>query len=63
MPITHIEFLQPSDDSKNVCYIWTVQSDNIRLPNATMIALTYKEKAVMPDGSLIYSVSSVFFLI
>lgn len=57
MPVTHISFLEPSDDPNNLCYLWIIQSDNSRLPNATMIALTYKQRIVMPDGSLLYNVS------
>lgn len=57
MPITHVEFLEPSDDPNNLCYLWVIQSDNSRLPIATMLALTYKEKIIMPNGNLLYKVS------
>ena len=57
MPVTHIGFLEPSDDPNNLCYLWVIQSDNLRLPHATMIALTYEERIVMPNGSLAYRVS------
>lgn len=57
MPVTHISFLEPSDDPNNLCYLWIIQSDNSRLPNATMIALTYEQRIVRSDGSLLYNVS------
>lgn len=60
MPITHIEFLEPSDDPNNLCYLWIIQSNNCRLPNATMLALTYKDRTVMPNGSSSYKVSLVY---
>lgn len=56
MPITHINFLEPSDDPNNLCYLWIIQSDNCRLPNATMIALTYEQRIVTSNG-LAYRVS------
>lgn len=59
MPVTHINFLEPSDDPNNLCYLWIMQSDNTRLPNATMIALTYEERNVMPSGCLSYKVSYI----
>lgn len=57
MPITHINFLEPSDDPNNLCYLWVIQSDNSKLPNATMIALTYSERMIMPNGFISYRVS------
>lgn len=57
MPVTHISFMEPSDDPNNLCYLWVIQSDNSKLPNATMIALTYKQRTVMPNGRLSYKVS------
>ncbi|XP_025408942.1 protein ELYS [Sipha flava] len=54
MPVTHISFMEPSDDPNNLCYLWVIQSDNSKLPNATMIALTYEERIVMPNGHLLY---------
>lgn len=57
MPITHIKFLEPSDDPNNYCYLWIIQSDNSRLPIATMIALIYKQRNIMADGCLSYKVS------
>lgn len=59
MPITHIIFLEPSDDPNNLCYLWIMQSDNTKLPNATMIGLTYEQKIVMPNGCLSYRVSLI----
>ncbi|XP_050440382.1 protein ELYS-like isoform X2 [Adelges cooleyi] len=56
VPVTHIGFLEPSDDPNNLCYLWVIQSDNLRLPHATMIALTYEQRIVMPNGSLAYRV-------
>lgn len=57
MPITHISFLEPSDDPNNLCYIWVIQSDNSKLPNATMIGLNYKHRVTMPNGLSSYRVS------
>lgn len=59
MPVSHIGFLEPSDDPNNLCYLWVVQSDNTRLPNATMIALTYEHRNIMPNGNFMYSVSRI----
>jgi hypothetical protein len=59
MPVTHITFLEPSDDPNNLCYLWIIQSDNSRLPNATMIALTYEQRTMMSNGCLSYKVSSI----
>uniref|UniRef100_A0A2S2P3S5 Protein ELYS n=1 Tax=Schizaphis graminum TaxID=13262 RepID=A0A2S2P3S5_SCHGA len=56
MPVTHITFLEPSDDPNNLCYLWIIQSDNSRLPNATMIALTYEQRTMMSNGCLSYKV-------
>ncbi|XP_022175974.1 protein ELYS-like isoform X2 [Myzus persicae] len=56
MPVTHITFLEPSDDPNNLCYLWVIQSDNSRLPNAMMIALTYEQRTVMSNGCLSYRV-------
>ncbi|VVC44631.1 Hypothetical protein CINCED_3A002568 [Cinara cedri] len=50
MPITHISFLEPSDDPNNLCYLWVIQSDNSKLPSATMIGLNYKHRIMMPNG-------------
>jgi hypothetical protein len=60
MPVTHISFMEPSDDPNNLCYLWVIQSDNSKLPNATMIALTYEERIVMPNGHLLYKVSIMY---
>jgi len=57
MPVTHITFLEPSDDPNNLCYLWVIQSDNSRLPNAMMIALTYEQRTMMSNGCLSYRVS------
>jgi hypothetical protein len=59
MPVTHITFLEPSYNPNNLCYLWVIQSDNSRLPNATMIALTYEQRTVMSNGCLLYKVSSI----
>lgn len=59
MPITHITFLEPSDDPNNLCYVWVIQSDNTRLPTATMIALTFKMRFVMSNGTLSYRVGKI----
>eukprot|EP00102_Acyrthosiphon_pisum_P024721 XP_016661931.1 PREDICTED: protein ELYS [Acyrthosiphon pisum] len=56
MPVTHITFLEPSDDPNNLCYLWVIQSDNSRLPNAMMIALTYEQRTMMSNGCLSYRV-------
>ncbi|XP_050548885.1 protein ELYS isoform X2 [Daktulosphaira vitifoliae] len=56
MPVSHIGFLEPSDDPNNLCYLWVIQSDNTRLPHATMIALTYEHRNIMPNGNFAYSV-------
>ncbi|KAE9543994.1 hypothetical protein AGLY_001683 [Aphis glycines] len=56
MPVTHITFLEPSDDPNNLCYLWVIQSDNSRLPNAMMIALTYEQRTMMSNGRLSYRV-------
>ncbi|XP_026815806.1 MATH and LRR domain-containing protein PFE0570w-like [Rhopalosiphum maidis] len=56
MPVTHITFLEPSDDPNNLCYLWIIQSDNSRLPNATMIALTYEQRTMMSNGCFSYKV-------
>ncbi|XP_025191116.1 protein ELYS-like [Melanaphis sacchari] len=56
MPVTHITFLEPSDDPNNLCYLWVIQSDNSRLPNAMMIALTYEHRIMMSNGCLSYRV-------
>ncbi|XP_026815973.1 protein ELYS-like [Rhopalosiphum maidis] len=56
IPITHITFLEPSYDPNNLCYLWVIQSDNSRLPNATMIALTYEQRIMMSNGCLSYKV-------
>jgi len=59
MPITHFGFIEPIENAKDICYLWIIQSDNSKLPNATMMAVTYKEKTIMSNGSLIYNVSTV----
>jgi len=57
MPITHITFLEPADDPNNLCYLWIIQSDNSRLPNAMMIALSYEHRIIMSNGHCSYRVS------
>lgn len=57
MPITHITFLEQADQSNKLCYFWITQSDNSRLPNAMMIALSYEHRTMMPNGHSSYSVS------
>lgn len=56
MPITHISFLEPSSDPNDLCYLWIIQSDNYKLFKATMIALTYEQKILKPDGCSFYRV-------
>lgn len=61
MPITHITFLEPSNNPNNIlCYLWIIQSDNCRLPNAMMIALTYEQRTIMSNGCSSYRVSYIF---
>jgi len=57
MPVTQISFLEPSDDPNNLCYLWVIQSDYSKLPNATMIALTYQQRTLLTDGTFLYEVS------
>lgn len=63
MPITHITFLEPSNDPNKLCYIWVIQSDNTKIPTASMIALTYEMRIVMPNGSLSYRVCKIVSLL
>lgn len=57
MPITHITFLEQADDPNNLCYLWIIQSDNSRLPNAIMITLSYEHRILMSNGRCSYRVS------
>ncbi|XP_050427325.1 protein ELYS-like isoform X2 [Adelges cooleyi] len=54
MPVTHIGFIEPSDDPNNLCYLWVVQSDNVRLPLATMMALIFEQRVITPNGRSAY---------
>ncbi|KAL4105311.1 hypothetical protein QTP88_020559 [Uroleucon formosanum] len=54
MPITHITFLEQADDPNNLCYLWIIQSDNSRLPNAIMITLSYEHRILMSNGRCSY---------
>eukprot|EP00102_Acyrthosiphon_pisum_P024723 XP_016661933.1 PREDICTED: uncharacterized protein LOC100571491 isoform X2 [Acyrthosiphon pisum] len=56
MPITHITFLEQADVPNNLCYLWIIQSDNSRLPNAMMIALSYEHRIMMANGRCSYRV-------
>jgi len=59
MPISHITFLEQADDPHKLCYLWVIQSDDSRLPNAMMIALSYEHRTMMSNGRCSYRVSYI----